>query len=294
MKKNIIKIWVVIYLLTLASTAFAAQKVKVFVSISPQKFFVQQIGKDLVDVNVMVQPGQSPATYEPKPKQMVAISKSKLYFAIGVPFEDTWLKKISTTNPNMNIIHTDNDIQKIKMAEGYHHKQRHSDHLHDDTGLDPHIWLSPKLVQIQALAILNALKKVDPLHQKTYQNNYQMFVTQVKHLDARLSKLFYNKNKLRFLVFHPSWGYFAKDYGLEQIAIEIEGKNPKPADIKEIINYARENKIKIIFAQPQFSTKNAKLIAREINGAIVFADPLAFNWILNMDHVAQKFKEALK
>ncbi|MBU1194774.1 MAG: zinc ABC transporter substrate-binding protein [Proteobacteria bacterium] len=288
---------ILLLLLISVNTTYAADKPQVFVSIIPQKFFVQQIGKDLIDVKVMVQPGASPATYEPKPMQMVDLSVSKLYFSIGVPFEKRWLKKIAASNPDMKIIHTDKGISKIRMSSHSHDHETHEesgDHRSEDEGLDPHIWLSPKLVQIQAKIILNALKQIDPENQSIYQKNFDQFSVELKQTDAQLTRLFTHKTKTQFLVFHPSWGYFATDYGLEQIPVEIEGKDPKPSQLKEIVDLAKKNNIRVIFVQPQNSTRSARIIAKEIKGNIVFADPLAFDWFANMNTIAQKMLEALK
>ena len=312
MKTNLrIFLLLVMILLPFSGNSLAADKIPVFVSIVPQHYFVQQIGKDLVDVQVMVQPGASPATYEPKPKQMADLSKTKIYFAIGVPFENAWLDEIAEANPNMRVVHTDHGIEKLEMIphhrddhEGEHHEAEHKDEHHDETahdedhheheGLDPHIWLSPALVKIQVRTILSALQEADPAHRSDYENNYNAFIAQIDQLDNDLKTIFAGKKGLQFMVFHPAWGYFAHDYGLEQVPIEVEGKDPKPAQLKELIQHAREKGIKVIFVQPQFSTKSAKVVAREINGQVAFANPLAEDWMANLRQVADKFKAALK
>lgn len=300
--------------LTFFGNGSATDKLPVFVSIVPQKYFVQQIGKDLVDVQVMIHPGADPHTYEPKPRQMVAISKAKLYFAVGIEFEEAHLKKITATNPNLKVIHTDHGIEKLAMAEHHHDDQEEVHHEadknhkegehhgeaaddkdhHEHAGLDPHIWLSPPLVKVQARTILAALQAADPAHGSVYETNFQEFAARIDQLDAELTKTFVGKTGLQFLVFHPAWGYFAHAYGLEQVPIEIEGKDPKPAQLKELIRHARENKIKVVFVQPQFSTKSADVVAREIGGQVAFADPLAEDWMANLQAVADKFQSALK
>jgi zinc transport system substrate-binding protein len=302
-----------IILIVFSGSGFAGDKISVFVSIAPQKYFVQQIGKELVDVQVMIHPGADPHTYEPKPRQMVAIAKAQLYFAVGVEFEEAKLEKITASNPNLKIIHTDQGIEKIAMAthhhddpakephpgdhdqpEDHHHEEtEHDEDHHEHTGLDPHIWLSPPLVKLQARTILVALQEADPTHRSVYQTNFQEFAASVDHLDADLKKIFAGKMGLRFMVFHPSWGYFAQAYGLKQVPIEIEGKDPKPAELQELIEHARNEGIKVIFAQPQFSDKSARLVAKAIGGQVVYADPLAEDWMSNLMVVANKFKAAL-
>ena len=285
---NLILIW--------GGQAGAAEKVTVFVSIPPQKYFLQQIGKQRVDVQVMVQPGASPATYEPKPRQMAALSRAHIYFAIGVPFEKTWLKKIVAANPDLHVVHTDDGIQKIPMAANHTESEPHRDNNHQDHHgqLDPHIWLSPALVMTQARTILNALIEIDPDHGAIYEANTKVFVSKLADLDADLKKNFADKQGLQFMVFHPSWGYFARDYGLRQVPVEIEGKDPKPTQLKALIEHAKKKHINIIFAQPQFSSRSAELVAKEIGGRVIFADPLASDWEENLREVAAKFKTALR
>jgi zinc transport system substrate-binding protein len=287
----------------------------VFVSIAPQKYFVHQIGKDLVDVQVLVPPGASPATYEPKPKQMTDLSKAKIYFATGVPFEKVWLKKIAATNPELKVVHTDREIRKIPMAahfhddggksykkgehhedDGRHHEAGHNDIVEQsDQGLlDPHVWLSPPLVKLQGSVILKTLQEVDPSHGTHYKTNYIQFVSKLDELDAQLRKVFAGKQGLEFMVFHPAWGYFAHTYGLKQVPIEVEGKAPKAAHLKDLIEHARERGIKMVFLQPQFSSKRAELVAREIGGHVVIADPLEEDWLTNMRDVADKIMDALR
>ena len=291
---------IIIFLLSflIQNSALANNRLTVFVSIVPQKYFVEQIGKDLVDVQVMVQPGAGPHTYEPKPLQMAALSKAKLYFSIGVTFEQAWLNKIASSNPNLIIVHTDEKIQKIPMAVHHHddtvHNHGNDDHRHHSGILDPHIWLSPPLVKIQAHTILDALQKADPMNSATYESNFKDFITEIDLLHARLEHTFSGKKGAAFMVFHPSWGYFAKAYGLKQIPIEVEGKDPKAAQLMEIINYAKEHDIKVIFVQPQFSARSADLVAKEIGGKVVSIDPLAFNWSENLLEVASIFEDVFK
>lgn len=285
-----------VFLLIGSANAQAGKKLAVFVSIAPQKYFVHQIGQERVDVQVMVQPGASPATYEPKPRQMAALSKTPIYFAIGVPFEKNWLKKIAAASPSMRVVHTDRGIQKIPMSAHRHKAEQHPEKDHQDHHgePDPHIWLSPTLVMIQARTIRDALQEIDPAHRYVYDTNYKAFVSTLADLDAELRNTFAGQQGLQFMVFHPSWGYFARTYGLRQVAVEIEGKNPKPAQLKALIEHAKKNRIRIIFVQPQFSSKSARLVAKEIGGQIAFADSLAQNWLDNIREFAGKLKKALK
>ena len=284
-----------------ASAVFGAEGIPLFVSILPQKYFVEKIGGDLVDVSVMILPGASAATYEPKPNQMVTLSRAKIYFAIGVPFEKVWLKKIAGSNQQIHVVHTEKGIEKRPLARHSHVSKDSGEGEHEDVenenhGVkDPHIWLSPLLVMIQARTILMALQEIDPNNQVYYEANYRKFMMELLEMDAEIRGIFGRKGKeIEFMVLHPSWGYFADEYGLKQIPIEVEGKEPKPAQMKALIEFAREKSIKVIFVQPQFSTKRAKVIAKAIGGRIMFADPLAEDWGNNLREQALKIMTALR
>lgn len=279
-----------------------ARPFKVFVSILPQKYFVEKIGGDLVEVAVMVQPGASPATYEPKPKQMVAIAKTDIYFAIGVPFEKVWLPKIVATNPNMQIVYTQAGIEKRTMRANHAH-QGGSRHQYGKTELgsehhsgdDPHVWLSPPLVMQQARNILTGLETLDPTHRALYRAHYKSFIVELVDLDLELKRLFQTAAEhSEFMVFHPSWGYFARAYGLKQVPVEIEGKEPKPAELQYLIQYAKKRGIKVIFIQPQFPHQVGRAIAKATGGQLVFVDPLALDWGANLRQVASKFRTAIR
>ncbi|SHH31696.1 zinc transport system substrate-binding protein [Desulfofustis glycolicus DSM 9705] len=293
----------------LRSPASADTQPVVFVSIAPQEQFVQQISGDLLSVEVLVPAGASPHTYEPKPSQMKSLAEAKAYFAIGVDFETVWLKRIGGVNPAMKIIHTDAGIDKLAMTDHHHAKghQEQNDRHHDDghqghdhaqhhngEGLDPHIWLAPSLVKQQAVNIADALADLFPEHASTFQRNRDAFIGQIETLDRDLRTTLADRQGMQFLVFHPSWGYFAREYGLQQVAVEVDGKNPKPAQLAALIEHAREHEIRVVFTQPQLSTKGAELIAREIDGEVILIDPLAEDWLSNLREVARRLKGALQ
>jgi zinc transport system substrate-binding protein len=288
--------------LTLLVPSSWAESLPVFVSILPQKYFVEKIGNGLVDVSVMVPAGYNPHIYEPRPNQMVRLSKARIYFAIGITFEDAWLAKFAGINPRMLVVHTEAGIEKIPMQShepyetGQHDKgKKPGGHEEEEHGtMDPHVWLSPPEVRIIAKNILRALQETDPANSPIYEKNATRFMEEIDRLDSELRSTFAAKKGMKFMVYHPSWGYFARDYGLAQVPVEIEGKEPKAAQLKEIIEYARKERIKIIFVQPEFSTKSAETIARAIGGQVVFADPLSPNWAENLRALAEKFKAALR
>ncbi|MFH1123259.1 MAG: zinc ABC transporter substrate-binding protein [Pseudomonadota bacterium] len=274
----------------LAQAAALEGPLRVTVSIPPQTYFVQRIGGDLVEASEMVPPGANPHVYEPKPQQMVALSKSRIYFGIGVAFERVWLRKFAGVNPEMMIVQTDAGIEKMPMDQD----RREAEKGHDHGAQDPHVWLSPPLVMIQARNVLDALVRVDPSHRRRYEENYRVFMGELVDLDLKIRAIFSGKEGVKFMVYHPSWGYFARSYGLTQIPIEMEGKEPRPRQLEELIHMARREGVKVVFVQPQLSSKSANTIARALKGQVMRADPLASNWAENMLEVAEKFRDALR
>jgi len=277
--------------LFLVLPAFAAgtdKKTKVFVSIVPQKYFVEKIGGKYVEALPMVRPGDNPHNYEPKAQQMAELSRAKAYFAIGVPFENAWLPKLVAVNPKMAMIHTEANIVKMTMSDHASNNGKHA-----DEALDPHIWLSPRLVKIQADHILQGLIAVLPQHADEFKHNYQNFITELEKLDQDLTGLFKQTQGKRIMVFHPTWGYFCQDYGLIQIPIEVAGKEPKAAQVWKLVAEAKKEKIDVIFAQPEFSAKSARFIADEIGAKLIFAGALDENWEKNLRTIAAQFKATL-
>ena len=293
-----------ILFIALSGTGVAADsgKIRVFVSILPQKTFLERIGGPRLDVSVMVRPGASPATYEPRPRQMVGLAETRAYFSIGVPFEEVWLEKITATNPEMRLFRTEEGIVKMPMKAHHPRAKRYSQkpgkiepEKEQNHGImDPHIWTSPPLVKTLAQNILRGLVTIDSENMALYEEGYQRFIAEIDAIDAELKEIFAGKRGAAFMVFHPSWGYFARTYGLEQVPVEIEGKEPKPARLQGLIKYAREKGIKMVFVQPEFSAKSAKIIGRAIGGEVVFVSPLAPDWKDNLKKVAAKFKAALR
>lgn len=287
---------------------FAKTKLNVHVSILPQKYFVERIGQNLVDVNVLVKPGKSPATYSPSPDQIRKLMSSDIYFRIGVPFENGILNKIKSIT-GTKIVDTRQGIVLRKMKNSFYDKKNldHAtephDHdvIHEDNknldnhvGKDPHIWMDPMIVKTQAHTIFNTLSDMDPDNKDEYEKNYKRFAEDLDGLDIRLKTAFKNLQGENLFVFHPSFGYFTDAYNLEQVAIESMGKAPKGKALSKIIKLLKNQKTRVIFAQPQFDRNTAQKIASAINGVIVFIDPLAYDYLDNMENIAQSITRVLK
>jgi len=277
---------------TLAFNASAAG-LPVVVSILPEKFFVERIGGSYVSVNVLVGPGRSPATYEPTPRQMAEMGQAKLFFPIGVPFERVWLSRIVDNNPSLTVVNLGQGIASRDLTPVAHHEGE-ADHHHDADERDPHTWTDPTLVEIMAERICRGLTDLDSAHGEFYAANLAAFKAELKSLDAEIrTELAPIKNR-RFLVFHPAWGYFASRYNLEEVAVEIAGKEPGPQGLAKLINEAKQQQIRVIFVQQQFSTRLANMIAKEIGAEVATLDPLAENWTENLRLAARTFRNAME
>jgi len=290
-----------VMLLVFASFLYA-NKPQLTVTILPQKYFVQKIVKDKFDINVMVKPGSSPHNFEPKPSQMKALNVSKAYFLVGEPSELAWFYRFKQNAKNTLFVDTTIGIEKIAMIEHSHNDEdehhhdhhEHHEHKHSEDGLDPHIWLDPICVKIQAKNIYEAMLKIDEKNSSFYKANYEEFIQELDNLHKEIKGILAPHKGKSFMVFHPSWGYFAKQYELNQISIEIEGKVPKPSELVILVEEAKEHNIKIIFVAPQFSQKSAKAISKNIDGRVVSIDPLSENWRSSMIKTAKEIANSYK
>lgn len=259
---------------------FVYAQTNIIVSVLPQQTFVEKIGGDKVKVTTMVRPGSDPHSYEPKPSQMQDLSNAKIYFPIGVEFENAWLDKFASQNKNMKFIDTIKGISLLEM--------KNDEHAHEHAGgKDPHVWTSPSNVKIIAKNIYDTLVEFDPDSKEYFKSNYTKFITEIDQTDKKIKDILsvLPKNSV-FMVFHPSWGHFAKEYNLVQLTVEVEGKEPKPRMLQKIINEAKEENVKAIFAQLEFSDKSAKVIASELNIKVIKVTPLAANWSENLIQMA--------
>jgi len=267
-----------------------APKLNVFVTILPQRTFVERIGGGHVNCGVLVGFGQSPHTFEPTPKQMTDLGRARLFFALGWPFEKRLLAKTTAANPNLKVIDTRAGVPLRTMA---------ADELDpDEPGQkagepDPHVWTSPRLVKIQAAAIERALAAEDPAHAADYEKNLKAFQEDLDRVDAKIAKALAPLKGKAIFVYHPAFGYFADAYGLKQVPVEVEGKEPSARHLGAFIERAKVAGVKVIFVQPQFSTKSAEAVAHAIGGAVVPLDPTAKDYLANLETMAEKISEAL-
>lgn len=263
------------------------EKPRVVVTILPQAEFIEKIAGDKVSITTMVPPGASPHTYEPRPSQMIEVAEAEMFAKVGtgLDFELVWMPKIIETNPNILIVNSSEGIHLIEM--GAH------DNEYPLGGKDPHVWLSPKKAIIMVENLYEGLVKIDPDNKEYYTKNKDVYINSLKELDSTIMQTFSGLKTKKFMVYHDSWGYLAYDYGLEQIPIQKEGKEPTPEGIATLIDQARENNITIIFASPEFEIQTAKTISEEIDGTVILISPLAKDYIENLKRMSDEISKSL-
>lgn len=264
-------------------------KAQLTVSIIPQKFLVESIAGDKYDVQVMLPAGSNHETYEPAPRDMEKIASSHFYFALGaLDFELTWLDRFEASNPKMKVINTS---EGIDMLSGHLHDHEETGHEENNSGIDPHTWLSPECMKIQAYNICKTLSAADTSNSEYYSANLEKFNSLADSVDRVIRTILSGPEVKSILIFHPALGYFARDYRLNQISIEQDGKEPSPAYLAQLIGKARQQGIKAVFISKEFDTRNAEAIAREIDGKVVVFDPMDANWAGNMITLAKLIAE---
>ena len=263
-----------------------AKPLPVFVSIAPQKYFVERIGGSEVDVEVMVKTGESPSTFNPNPKKMSRLTNAKLYFSIGVPFEKVWISRIKAIQPDLKFIPLNKNLPTHLESEHSHS----GNHSHEEG--DPHIWTSPPLAKKMAAEIETALSTEMPDKADFFKTNFQALANDLDVLDQEIRLILEAGKSYSFMVFHPAWSYFAETYGLEQISIEHEGKEPGPRALQEIISRGKDLNIKVIFVQKQFGLSMAQKVAKMIGATVREMDPLSEDYLENMRQTAKAISGA--
>jgi zinc transport system substrate-binding protein len=259
-----------------APKAKTTGKIGVVVTILPQAEFVERVGGDKVTVSIMVPPGQEPHTYAPTLNQLAAVKQAKLYAEVGsgIDFELSYMGSIAEANRNMLVVDCSKGIELIEN--------------------DPHIWLSPRNAEIMVQNICDGLIQVDPQDREYYIHNENEYLAKLDKLDTDIIGNLTGITNRWFIVFHPAWGYFAADYDLTQVAIEIEGKTPSPKDVADVVQEAKEHDIKMVFASPEFDVKSAQTIAEAIGGRVALIDPLARDYIDNMYKVLSELVQGME
>lgn len=257
-----------------AGMAESNAKPTVTVTIPPYQYFVEKIAGDKVDVNVMVSNGNNPETYEPNAQQMMELSNSALYLKVGsIGFEQTWMKKLQDNAPDMKMIDTSVGITPAKTPGG---------------NIDPHVWMSCKNARIISSNMLKALCELEPKHKTFFQKNYQQLLSSIDRQDSIIRKSFKDNPEMvrKFVIYHPILTYFARDYQLEQLAIEEEGREPSAAQLKSLIERARKQKIRYCLIQAEFANRNTTTFIKESQTKAMDINPLQADWANAMKEVS--------
>lgn len=278
-------------------------KLSVAVSIPPQAWLVEQIGGPHVEIFTMVNPGDSHETYQPTDAQIARIRACAAWFRIGIPFESSRVLQGMLSQGKLRVVDMREGIALREMSplerggegslgehkhDGEAHDHGHDEHgHHDHGGKDPHVWLSPRLLKIQARTIAKTLAELDPAHQADYEANLASLEEKLDTADQEIRRTLEPCKGRLFFVFHPAWGYFADDYGLKQVAIEIEGKEPSDEEATALQKLARREGVKVVFVQPQIASRGAEAIARAIGARLETLDPLAPDAPANLLRVAR-------
>lgn len=258
-------------------------KIDVAVSIGPEVEFVKAVGGDKVNVILMVPSGSDPHTYEPLPGQLTRVSNAKMYAEVGTPveFEINYMGKIKSINPSMLVVNCSEDVNLISNTA-----ENESDEV------DPHIWTDPKNAEIMVENIYQGLVQIDPADKDYFQKNRDQYLKKLDELDKNATKLIKEKNSSIIIVFHPAFGYYAKEYNLTMIAAMINDEEPSPQRIAMLVDTAQKNNIHVVFTEPQYDQKYMQSVASQIGGRVVFVNDLDENYLQNMENISKAFSES--
>lgn len=268
-----------------------SEKPIVTVTIAPQQYFAEKIAGDKFEIRTMVPNGSSPESFDPSPGALVNLSHSKAYFRIGhIGFELAWMDKLQQTNPDMKVF---NNSEGIELIEGSEHACSDPSHHHHDTAeaIDPHVWTSAANGKVIAQNMLNAFIELDPDNKSYYEANYKELMQEVQQTSDSVDMLLKNMQGKSFVIYHPALTYLAREYGMQQHAIENQGKEPSAAHLKALIDEVRDSKAHVIFIQQEFDEKNARMIADELGIRVVQINPLSYEWSKELIEIAKTLND---
>ncbi|MGL4852531.1 MAG: metal ABC transporter solute-binding protein, Zn/Mn family [Phocaeicola sp.] len=280
---SIVTLFLLLTILTgCGSKRSQSTKKQIMVTMEPLRYFAEAIAGDSYKIISMVPDGSSPETYDPIPQQLIELAQCEAYIKIGyIGFEMSWMEKIKTNNKHLKIFDTSKGIDLIKDSAHEHHVN-----CNHPGGIEPHTWNSTKNAVVIASHIFEALCELNPTDKAIYQHRLDSVKQLIATTDQEVRHSLEHADST-FLIYHPALSYFARDYGLTQISIEENGKEPSPAQLKRLIERCREAKARVIFVQQEFDTRNAEVIAKEIGVEVVPINPLSYHWHDEMIHIAK-------
>lgn len=278
----------------------AGAPLQVVVTVPPQAYLVERIGGERVATEVLMPSGSSEETWSPSPRQMVALSRADLYVLVGHPafaVERRHVLPALAENERVSVVDMSSSMEDIRALDEEHDHAAdgdHDDHGHSGGADDPHLWTSPRRMRSAAVTIASALSRRDPAGAAAYRTRLDAFLADLEALDAEIRRELSEATRRRFVVTHPAWGHFAAEYGLEQVAIEKDGKEPSPARLVELVEAARAEELSVVFSQKGFPESAARALARETGARVVVLDPLAGDWLDNMRKTARALASSLR
>ena len=296
MKQTSIIITFLFSLLLTACVNKQADEKVVTVTIEPQRYFAEKIAGDKFKINCVVPTGQSPETYDPTPRQMIQVGNSLDYLQIGyIGFEQAWMDKIRENNPKLEFFDTSKGMNLLTDTEedGHDHDHDHDAHAgeehhhHHHGGVDPHIWSSISGARVIAKNTLDAFIALDPDNTDYFRQNYNLLVEEIDQTEAEIKRLLDPLTDRTFIIYHPALTYFANEFHLTQLCIEMDGKEPSPAQLKQLVETARTHNARVVFIQREFDQKNAELIAKETGCKLTVINPLDYHWAKEMIHITK-------
>lgn len=292
MKYNVLFTLLVSIVLLTACRQNQADGNTVTVTIEPQRFFAEKIAGDKFKINCVVPSGQSPETYDPTPKQMVEIGKSNAYLRIGyIGFEHVWMQKIQENNPELKIFDVSKGMKFLTAEEEEEHSHGEGEHHFHPEGIDPHIWSSIEGAKVIAWNTLNAFIQLDKENTEFYWKNYNALVAEIEQTEVTIKQLLDPLTARTFIIYHPALTYFAEEFNLTQLCIEMDGKEPSPAQLKQLVETAKANQTKVVFIQQEFDKKNAELIAKETGCRLAVINPLDYHWNKELIRIAKELSD---
>jgi zinc transport system substrate-binding protein len=257
------------------------------VSIAPFKYFVKEISGNNFSVNVMVPAGANPHIYEPYPDQINKLRQSVAYISNGyLGFEMTWLDRFYEMNRSMKKLSLGDSIDPIISGDNHG-----SDHFES---ADPHYWVSPICALKMASSVREFLIELDPQNRQQYDENHKILTERIREVDSMARELSSPGRKKEFMIYHPNLAYLARDYGLEEIAVEKEGKEPSPSRLRELIDLAKNDNLKVILVQREYDTRNARAIAEETGSRVIIIDPLSEDWYSSTSEIIRTLKDSFE
>ncbi len=254
-------------------------ELRIMTTIAPLGWMAEEIAGDLAEVSIMLPPGGNAHTFEPTPRQMVSLGEADLLLAVGGNLEENFLKVIGEVLPDLRVVELNQNLDLIPFTSG------HDEDEHD--GTDPHVWLSPKNMILMAETIKQSLISLHPEQDAFFSGTGEMIESDIIKIDREISSILSPYSGRSFIVFHPSFGYFARDYNIRQIAVEKEGAEPRGAELLSLIRTAEEALIHVVYTAPGFPKNAGRAVAEAIGGTTFELDPMPYDWAAGIIETAR-------